>query len=367
MILLLVGLLTGNLSLKTLRGFPFIHLTLWLFVVMNFVSLMVTPAFSDSLRYVVITLYLIAFAYFVRMYVTAFHKMRNVIVGYLASAVLATSLVVLGYLGLGPPDMFVEESRAVAFFKDANTFGPFLVPMIILLIDEMWRPCVFPRFRALKAFGVVTLTAAVFLSFSRGAWGNFGFSLLIYFLLNVKEMSPNRAIGLLLMSAVILLALVIAVDRLGLLEFLMWRASPFQSYDAVRFARQAAGIEAGLTHLFGIGPYMLFHAHSLYVRTFAEHGVFGFVSLVSCLLVMFIRTLRHALREIDKPYGLSAKVVFACFAGTLLSSFVIDTLHWRQLWLVFALSWVVVSTAKNPAPSGEHRLGSRFRSTGQQG
>jgi O-antigen ligase len=367
MALLLLGLLTGNLSQKTLTGSSVIHLALWFFVVMNFVSLLATPAFFDSLRYVVITFYLIAFAYFVRMYIISFRTMRNVIVGYLVSVMIAVFLVALGYLGVGPSEVFLEDNRAMALFKDANTFGPFLILMIILLIDEIWHPCIFPGFHPLKIFGIVILSAAVFLSFSRGAWGNLMLSLFVYFILNRKEISLKRAVGLLLLAVVALLALLTVIEKLGLLEFLRWRASPFQSYDSVRFARQAAGIEAGLTHPFGIGPAMLFHAHSLYVRTFAEYGILGFVSYFSCVFILFIRTFLHALQETGKPSGLSAKVLFACFAGVLLNSFVIDTLHWRHFWLIFALSWVVVSMTEHPAPSDHHVLGFRSRGAVQEG
>lgn len=361
MALLLIGLLVGKLSPKTLTGSSVIHLTLWFFVVMNFVSLLVTPAFFDSLRYVAITFYLIALAYFVRMYITSFRTMRNVMIGYLVSVMMAVFLVALGYLGIGPSELFLEDNRAMAFFKDANTFGPFLVLMIVLLIDEMWHPCLFPGSYPLKISGIVILSAAVFLSFSRGAWGNLGLSLFVYFILNIKEMSLKKAVGLLLLAMVALLALVTVIDRLGLLEFLRWRASPFQSYDSLRFARQVAGIEAGLTHPFGIGPAMLFHAHSLYARTFAEYGILGFISFFSCVFILFIRTFLHALRETGKPSGLSAKVLFACFAGILLNSFVIDTLHWRHFWLILALSWVVVSTTEHPVLYDHRALGFRSR------
>ena len=97
MILLLVGLLTGKLSLKALRGSSFVHLLLWIFLLANFVSLAATTIFSDSLRFLMITVYLIAFTYFVKMYVTSFQAMRRLMIGYLASVAINTLLTLQRY------------------------------------------------------------------------------------------------------------------------------------------------------------------------------------------------------------------------------------------------------------------------------
>jgi hypothetical protein len=93
-----VGLLTGKLSLKALKGSSLIHFTLWVFLVANIASLIGVKMFSDSLRFWMINVYLIAFIYFVRMYITSFRAMRTVLVGYLASVAVNVLLVALGYL-----------------------------------------------------------------------------------------------------------------------------------------------------------------------------------------------------------------------------------------------------------------------------
>jgi hypothetical protein len=138
---------------------------------------------------------------------------------------------------------------------------------------------------------------------------------------------------------------------MNLKEFLRWRISS-HDYDTYRFARQMAGVEAGLTHLFGVGPGMWGNAHSLYARTLAEHGLLGFASMILLLLTLLIGTSFRALQDIRKSYGLSAKVVSACLAGLVLNSAVIDTIHWRHFWLILALAWVI-STRKGPALSGD--------------
>ena len=360
MILLLVGLLIGKLSLKALHGSSFVHFILWIFLVANVASLAATTALSDSLRFLITTVYLIAFAYFVKMYITSFSAMRILMIGYLVTVALNALLVVLGYLRISPfSELFLEGGmRARGVFKDPNVFGAFCIPIILLLIDEILYPRILPRFFLAKILGVVLLTAVVFLSFSRAAWGNLALAVLIYFLLNVRRVFQVKLGNLLKAGAIILLVVVLSLPvfeslapgNVGLGGFLAWRISP-HAYDVYRFDRQIEGIEAGLTHLFGVGPGAWASAHSLYVRTFAEHGVLGLASILALIVVLVMSTFRRALDEVSKPYGLSAKVVLACLVGLVLNSLVIDTIHWRSLWLILALAWAVCTYPGSDLPS----------------
>ena len=365
MILLMVGLLTGKLSVRALRGSSFVHLMLWFFLVASFASLAVTSAFSDSMRFLMITVYLIAFAYFVKMYVTSYQAMRIVMIGYLVSVAINVVLIALGYLGISPfSELFLRFGmRAVGAFKDPNVFGPFCVPVLLLLIDEILYPQFLPKFFVAKVLGVVVLTVAIFLSFSRAAWVNLAIAIVIYLLLNVNRLFQIRSSNVLKGGVAILLVAIGGwqvferlFGKLGLMEFFLWRISP-HDYDVFRFDRQREGIEAGLTHLFGVGPGAWEYAHSLYVRTFAEHGILGLASILALMGILIVTTFRRALGEVSKPYGLSAKVVVACLVALALNSLVIDTIHWRHLWLILALAWAV-STYPGPHLPSELRQAS---------
>src|SRR5262249_38632327 len=153
--------------------------------------------------------------------------------------------------------LFIQERRAMAFFKDPDVFGPFPIMMVLLLLNDVWHP----RFRLIpgpyliKALGDVLCTAAIVLSFSHAAFINLIVSLPVYLDLNLRELSPKR-LGWLLGSAVLGLgAIAGTLSQLGLTEFLWGRAS-LQPYDTDRFATHARGIDVGLGHLFGIGPGM---------------------------------------------------------------------------------------------------------------
>jgi len=343
-LLLVLGLLAGRLSLRELQNASIIHASLWVFVAINLASLLVARDLVYSIRYLVITFYLMGLAYFVRLYITSQERMRLVLFGYVVAALLSVFLVGLELFGLSPTsEFFIREQRALALFKDANVFAPFLILPILFLFDELLRPHLIPGRSWLKIGAMLALCAGVFLAFSRAGWANLLVALMAYLAMSARSLSWWQWARLILLTLVGLVVLAVLVVQLNLLSFLLWRATPLQSYDSDRFGTQMVGIEAGLSHLFGIGPGMLFDAHSLYVRTFAEYGVFGFVALFIALLVPLFYCFRRARSASDRVHGLSARVVTACMVGLLLNGLVIDLIHWRSFWVLFALCWIVAA------------------------
>jgi O-antigen ligase len=88
-------------------------------------------------------------------------------------------------------------------------------------------------------------------------------------------------------------------------------------------------------------------AHSLYIRTAAEHGIPGFLCLMAAFLIMIAQLLRaHFLkRKTDKEIRgttgnklyLAPAVPISVFSGLLVNSLVVDTIHWRHLWFFFGV------------------------------
>jgi len=354
--LLLIGFLVGRLSLETLVGAPLLHLAVWGFFMTNVLALGRNASFDESLRYTAITVYLLAFAYFVRLYLTDRKAVHVVLLGYSISVLLTCVLLGLGYLGAVDQTLFVTERRAAAFFKDPDVFGPFPIMMVLLLLNAVWHPRsrLIPGPSLVKVLGAVLCTLAIVLSFSRAAFINLVVSLAVYLVLNLRELSPRRLGWLLGLAVLVVGALAGTLSLLGLTEFLWGRAS-LQPYDTDRFSTHARGIEIGLSHLLGIGPGMLERAHSLYVRTFAEYGVFGALFLYSAIALVLARVLGCAIRESATPAGPLASVVGACLVGMLVNSLVIDTLHWRQFWFVWALAWGVADLAARDEPPIQFR------------
>ncbi len=344
--LLVVGVGIGHLSLRSLAGSTLLHGLVWTFVLANLVSLALNPSNNAySQRYVLITLYLIGFAYFVRLYLTSVRAARLIVLGYAISVGISIVLVGLGHLGIGA-DLFIVDNRARAFFKDPNVLGPSAVLLVLLLLDGLWHPQAalirVPRLLAL--LGMVLAIALVMLSFSRAAVGNLLIAVATYVVLNLRGVSAQRFASLLATALIAGAATVLLTRALGLEDFL-WSRAGWQSYDEDRFAGHEAGVELALSHLFGIGPGMMSGGHSLYVRSIAEYGIPSALSLFAVIVLPLVSVFRAAIGEDQKPLGFSAKVVAAAFTGLLVNSIVIDTLHWRQFWLVWALAWAVGSAA----------------------
>jgi len=132
------------------------------------------------------------------------------------------------------------------------------------------------------------------------------------------------------------------VEATGSTNFLDQRAH-YQAYDTSRFGTQRVGVDLALSHPLGIGPgqfeaLLPVSAHSLYVRALAEQGFLGIVTMVALVLGTLAFAFRDATRGRDL-YGLSCVGLFAAWCGLLVNSLVIDTLHWRHLWLLAALIW----------------------------
>lgn len=349
-VMIALGFLAGELRVERLNGFARINTPLWIFLVITLVSLVISDELLHSLRYTLITIYCVGIMYFAKLYVQSAEQMRPIMLGYLAGALIGVGLVALSYAGLTPPEVFVEQTRARGLFKDANVFGPFLVLPILFLADELWQRELLKRWPTWLLIGcLLALVAGLFVSFSRAAWGNLVITSLVYLFLNRRRFSAKQLRNILLLFFVGAAALVLLVFALDLGDFLQYRANAVQSYDSERFTAQFQGIQLGLTNLFGIGPGMmdrggLFAPHSLYIRTFAEHGFFAFAALFYLLYRLVAPVLRMDQQTDTKICGLSPSMVAAVAVGLYLNSFLIDTIHWRHFWFALGLLWLMQPT-----------------------
>lgn len=297
-----------------------------------------------------ITLYCVGIMYFAKMYVHSAEQMRPLMLGYLAGALIGVGLVALSYAGLTPQEVFVEQTRARGLFKDANVFGPFLVLPILFLADELWQRELLKQWPVWLLIGcLLALVAGLFVSFSRAAWGNLVITSMVYVFLNLRRFSAKQIKNMVLLCGVGAAALVLLVFALDLGDFLQYRANAVQSYDSERFTAQGMGMQLGLTNLFGIGPGMmdrngLFAPHSLYIRTFAEHGFLALAALLYLLYRLVMPVWKAQRQTAAKIYGLSPSMVIAVAIGLYLNSFLIDTIHWRHFWFTLGLLWLMQPT-----------------------
>ena len=271
--------------------------------------------------------------------------------GYAAAGVGAAVLGILGYFdiaGLGPLFTLYDNARASGPFKDPNVFAPFLVAPIVwtaqdLLLGRARRPL-------LAVMAIATMTLGVFLSFSRGAWGDCAASiglLIALTLLTTNSPKLRRRVAAAAIAVVIgaLLTLMIALTIPEIRAMFVERASLAQDYDVGetgRFGNQIRSLPLLLERFFGFGPLQFRNIfiedpHETYLNAFASYGWIGGLSYLAFTAAAVFVGWRLSLRK--GPFQTEAIAVWSCLFVQMVQGFQIDTDHWRHLYLLFGLTF----------------------------
>jgi hypothetical protein len=360
-LLLVIGLVTGQLNPPDIKSRPLVWLGLWGLIVANLLSLLANGVTSASLRFLGITLYVLVLFVFVRMFAVRPQAMRWLLIGYSVAAVLNALPVVLGFFGLYLPFSVVAWStRGVGFFKDANVFGPFMVIGAFWLVDWVIHQRKQRPQSALWLAVALLLGIGAMLSLSRGAWINMFLCGCLYLTFLLRH-TPRKGLFLLTFAVLLIMASLVVFQSLGLNEVIVAH-SHLQDYDRLRFNIQREGLITGFTSPLGVGPAGWPNAHSLYVKTFAEQGFLGVAALSILIGGLVFPLLRQAMNEGGKTDGITGGVLLALIAGQLVNSLVIDSMHWRHFWVVLGLAWAYLDMQaeieeEDTAPDIEKRAG----------
>jgi hypothetical protein len=177
---------------------------------------------------------------------------------------------------------------------------------------------------------------------------NLGVALVVLGLILSLRGGARTAATLLAVTAMTAAIIATVVVATGSGDFLAERARP-QTYDSDRFSGQRAGLQPAAEYPFGAGPGQFesvagISAHSTYARALGEQGYPGLLVLLALLGYTVIAGLRNAVAG-RATYGIGSAALLAAWCGLLANSAVIDTLHWRHLWLVAALIWLAAVPA----------------------
>ena len=139
------------------------------------------------------------------------NRLKLIFNTWVIAAIITASLGILGYFHAFPGfGIFTRYDRAMGAFQDPNVFGPYLVAPTLYLIHGILIGDL--KKAPLKAFGLSILAFGIFLSFSRAAWGLFGFSAvaLIFFML-LKHRSNRFRLRILVMSLAAIMLMVVGL------------------------------------------------------------------------------------------------------------------------------------------------------------
>lgn len=276
-------------------------------------------------------------------------RMEIIRSGYVAAGVIGSIIGILSYFDVaGTAAYWAPMGRAQGTFKDPNVFAPFLVPPFIflaqdLLIGRSRRPI-------LALICILIITLALFLAFSRGAWGNVvgsGILLVIFTLL----LSPSRALRSRVIRSSVIGAVILAVGGVAALqipqirELYEVRASLNQSYDVGetgRFGRQISSIPRVLTQPAGMNPRHFRYIygqdpHNVYLNAFASYGWLGGLTFFALVIMTFWAGWR-AMRS-RTPWQHHAIAIYCPLVAVMLQGIQIDIDHWRHFYLLLGCMW----------------------------
>jgi O-antigen ligase len=322
-----------------------------LLLMINLASLTDVVSTSAAVRFLFITVYLAIFTLWLTAFVDRPKHARLVVVTWLAIGVASAVVASLALHFPIPGRQFINGSvdngdRASGLFKDPNVFGPFLIPIAVILLEQYIAPKR-PRLLRMRAsttwLCLIVLTLGVLFSYSRAAWADYAIAVAVMLAASsMRRAGARRALRALVTLVLVGGITVVILSASGSIHFLESRAH-LQSYDSQRFAAQSLGWKLGWTHPVGIGPGQFeYHSpvasHSTFVRVFAEQGFLGIVLWIALLLSALVLALRNAVLGRD-TYGIGSAALLGVWCGLIFNSTVVDTLHWRHLWVVMALIW----------------------------
>lgn len=340
-------LLTGWFSLVWPMN-PLMYFGVGLLFAINVVSMAMALEPGVSARYWMITVYLLLYWLLIISLVAKIgpRAYRTILWGFQTAAMFTATIGNLAGLQLIPNwQQFMLDSgseRIRSTFKDANVLGPFLVAASAMLIAEAIVR------KRIKAWHVVCLgnyALAILLTFSRGAYlaaiVTIGSMVGIFWMLGKFRPAVNwLALRLAPLSLVLAVVAVFALEQVNLTDYFVNRFA-YQSYDDERFENQQHILRTVGQMPVGIGPgswnlhHYLHDVHSLFLRSWVEHGHLGLIAVLCILFGWFAATWHCVFRP-----GPNQAIYVVCFAvvlGIMSNSFSIDTIHWRHLFLFMGI------------------------------
>ncbi|WP_237155197.1 O-antigen ligase family protein [Oryzibacter oryziterrae] len=319
------------------------------------------PRFVDALVYMGVSLFLsLSAVWYAALISEDVTRVRLVERAYMAAALVSALVGITSYFHLLPDsDLFLLYDRARGTFQDPNVFGPYLLlPTLVLARRLMTRPVLTQPGNLLL---LAILTLALFLSFSRGAWGMTALALIILAMTVAATARTNRQrlvlVGMVVAGLVFIVVLLgIAASIPSVHDMLLQRAKLVQDYDGKtgaelgRFARHWVGFMMATERPLGIGPWefdrlFIEATHNTYLKALMEYGWLGFAAYVTLIIWTARKAGRMMLQRNDSCIDFSQCVAAAFFAHVAVG-WIIDTDHWRHFYMIVGLIWGLESQKK---------------------
>lgn len=270
--------------------------------------------------------------------------------GWVIGALCSSIAVLLALLGIIPKDYMtknIDGHRLAGFFKDPNVFAPYLVPPMIYLLG--FRDNIITRNFSIPfsyLFFMLIFTSFL-LAFSRAAYVNFVLSCLLFYLLknciNLNFSSFIISIFKIVAFMAILVFFTFQITVYLNLDSTLFSRLAIQEYDTSRYQNYFNAIDFAIDNPLGMGPgqfkFQSYNGiHSLFLAVFTESGVFTFIFFMGFLLASFFNSFVKILKSpIDEK--IYFVFIFSVLSGVYINSLVLNTIHWRHMYILIALGF----------------------------
>lgn len=288
------------------------------------------------------------------------NRLKTIINAWLAAGIAVAVIGILGYFHAFPgAELFTLYDRARGPFADPNVYGPFLVlPAAWYTRQILTRPL----HRLLGPITWMTIIAfGIFLSFSRAAWALSAFvcvaTALMVFVNERNAVRRARLVGLAGLALILLVAmLAIALTNEQVSELFTERAKLVQDYDGARlgrFERHWIGFALAAEKPLGIGALEFGKnlgedPHNTLLKSLLAYGWLGFVSYVTLIAWTLAKGFTIMFKR--RPWAATMQCIFVVFVGHILIGLIIDTDHWRHLYLLVGLIWGIAAVDRAYVP-----------------
>jgi hypothetical protein len=318
----------------------------------GFLSMIPVKDLPKTNQFVITSVYMAVSALFICAILTeeTNRRLRVIFNGWIVGAVIASLLAITGFFTQS--DYLLVAGRATGLFKDPNVLSTYLNLPAILLIQRLLLNDT--RSKIVTLGMLMAILAALFLSFSRGAWASQLFSITLLFALTYL-LSGSDTVRLKVVSAIIgggiclglMLAVLLSIPEVRAL--FIERASLQQSYDVGetgRFGSQLRSVPLLLQRPLGFGPlqyasYMGQDPHNTFLNAFASYGWLGGITYLAMIILTLAVGLRTAFTR--SPWQAASIAVFASSSALILQGIQIDTDHWRHFYWLLGLTWGLFS------------------------
>ncbi len=275
---------------------------------------------------------------------------------YWIGATIGAILGLIGYFKIEPFASYLPEfqSRALGAYKDPNVYSTWLIFPVVSMLQGFIMGTL--RIRPLSVISFLLIFAALFLSFSRGAWLNALMASSMMLLLTIFLAPSNvlrvritlAGIGGFLIFALLLSVLLSIPDARDTFLDRFTLVKSYDSGETGRFGNQLNSIPILLNRPLGLGPYQFatiygLAPHNTFLNSFSSAGWLGGISFIAFVICSIIVGVKMVLTR--SPFQPQAILAFSCYLAVTLQGIQIDTEHWRHLYWMVGMVWGLYSAS----------------------